>query len=237
MKQPFLPDALRLHPTEKTWIAAWIVTVTEPLTDARRKVEYERRILDTATTKAQPVASLFTGAISMLMQALPDEDSWRNLQRTDDGDTVMDDGGALSWDAATDLVPPSSSDLRHDTMLSSLVDAPDDAGMSLLAAGPKGGSATLHQAELSYKLVDPSPEEAETMVYSLIDALRWAALRYHTYRGRESLFPARALSLALQHYAAPLLDDHQAMRAIDTPDPDYALEPRSWRSVIADMRR
>ncbi|MGJ9402403.1 hypothetical protein [Arthrobacter sp. KK5.5] len=235
MTQQILPDSLRLHPTEKTWISAWIVTVTEPLTDARRKVEYERRIVDIATTKAQSVASLFTGAISMLMQALPDEDPWRNLQTTADGDTVMDDGGALAWDAATDLIPPSSSDLRLDALLSALVDAPDDAGMALLAAGPKGWPATLHRAELSYKLIGPSPEEAESMVYSLMGALRWAAFRYQSYRGRESVFPTRALSLALQYYAAPLLDDEQAMLAVDTRDPDYAIEPGAWRSIIADV--
>ncbi|WP_345600427.1 hypothetical protein, partial [Thermocatellispora tengchongensis] len=111
-----LPDNLRLHPTEKTWVAAWIVTVAEPLTSTRRKFEYEQRITGIAVDKAQSVAALFTGAISMIMQALPDEDPWRKLTTTPDGDVVMDDGGALSWDAATDLVAPSSSDLRLDPM-------------------------------------------------------------------------------------------------------------------------
>lgn len=217
-----------LHPSEKVWIGAWINAFAEPLVPLRLRNQYEVEVLKLVHAKPHAMASIFTGAISMIMRTLPADDPWTQLRKNAEAEVVMPDGGEFDSYCATDLLPPNGADKRLDPLHAGLAQELDDAGKMLLSAAPGGWNETLTTAERIFSLVNLSMDEAEAVLESLTGALRWATFRHQSYRGRESMFQVRALSLALQYYDAPLRDNHRAIEALDSVDPEYNVKDGAW---------
>jgi hypothetical protein len=220
-----------LHPSEKVWIGAWINAFAEPLVPLLMRNQYELEMLKLVHSKPHAMASIFTGAISMIMRSLPADDPWTQLRRISDSEVVMPDGTEFDSCCATDLTPPSGNDKRLDPMLAGLVVELDDASKVLLSVAPEGWDRTLGAAERIFSLVDLTMDEAEATLESLTAALRWATFRHQSYRGRESMFQVRALSLTLQYYDAPLHDNNKAIEALDSVDPDYNVKDGNWALI------
>lgn len=220
-----------LHPTEKNAVLAWTIGASDPLVPLNARIGYQEDLIDLIEAKPQVVASVFTGAISMLIRALPAEDPWLSLEVSSDYNVTTPAGDSFSVEACFDLAEPRMTDRRLQLETAPLVEDIPDASKVLLAAASQGWTATLAKAEGILPLASPSHDEADGIFQTLEGAYRWAAFRYNCYAGRSSMFHTRCIGITVPYYNAPMQHNTGVIEKIDQVDPDVKIEDGMWDAI------
>lgn len=225
------PDQNVLKPTEKNMITAWIQGLSNPLVPLAMKVRYENDMIALTQQKPHIVCSVFSGAISMLMRALPAEDPWRKMTVNASYDVTMPDGDPFNSYAVFDLVEPTEADRRMSPELSPMVEEISDASKVLVATGPESWTATLAKAESMFPLVEPTEDQADGIFHALEGAFRWAGYRYNNYSNMGTTYYVRCFAIATMYYDAPMKNNTKILEAVHTEDPETKIADGTWDSV------
>ena len=149
---------------DTTW-AIWAVGLVEPLIDPDDRLATMAAMR--AQAKAHPLraVTLLAGALTDLLDSLPDDDPWRHLDPATFG-TYRD---------GLDLVP------------SEAVVIAEDIGLAALARPlGHGGARVMSEAQHGWENAEDAANELVDPVRTLKRAVAWAAWRRRVYVGEDS---------------------------------------------------
>lgn len=149
---------------DTTW-AAWGVGLVEPLIDPYDRVATLEAMRTQASWHPLQAVTLLAGALTDLVDSLPDDDPWRHVDPSTFG-TYRD---------GLDLVPTEATEIREDLGLAALARPLGRDGAQLLSDAEHGWENVAHGAN---ELDDPVP--------ALTRAVAWVCWRRRVYVGEDT---------------------------------------------------
>lgn len=193
--------------TPRDVVIRWTQTLVEPLTPLAQRSQFEKAMREACSSHPSWSSYVIGGALSDIMQSLPDADPWRQCSARLGRKTVgekppvrdgarLPDGGHLgTWENFSDtLGTPGNEDLSLDPSYSPVSIDLTPVSAALVAFGAYGWmasseavAATLTQGEVTSAVDDLANlpgvrtlSHAPVYTYGA-PALRWAAYRRRSY--------------------------------------------------------
>lgn len=170
-------------------LSRWIVCLCEPLVPVKDQLSAESDVVKLIAVHSPYFGVWFSGLLSYLVQSLDATDPWRQLS-SHNGEVHHPDGKPFgTWADATDILPPSTLDLRSDPGFAALSAPLSPDAQKLFAAACLGRM----QVGVAYEsLVDGNSSctsiLAEWIFETTTSALRWAIYRRRIFGGADDAF-------------------------------------------------
>lgn len=153
--------------------AEWAVGLTEPGIDPEDRLATLRAMEEQARANRSRALILLSGALTDILDSLPDTDPWRSVDPERFG----------TWRDGTDLVPKGDAEVREDVGLAALARPLGREAAELMAQTRHGWEAVARAAQLLDEPVRP-----------LTRAITWATWRRRAYEGGDH-WPVMAVFL------------------------------------------
>lgn len=175
-----MPDH-RAKPIPGIASTAWILTVTEALLPARRRIAIEEDMSRVSRGNPSWSAAFFGGLLSDIVLTLPENDHWRSLVSRAGSLTAGDEPPEVdatlvtkgpragqsfgTYEDCTDLVPLVFADPARDASLAAVADPLSTEAASLIAFAGQGWEAAITAIRAAYVSAVPDAEGDSEVVY------------------------------------------------------------------------